>query len=591
MKNESTEKIDLVKSNKRIGLFGILSENSPSKVFLAVLLGSMAGFAYSLIIPLVLMTVSQGGESRFLQPDSSSPFILFGQFEVSTPKMAVAFFTLCLIIITFRTISHSLLNRVAVNATIDLRKMLYQRITQLPIKDMERIGPSRILASLTTDVPQIIGGASIFPNIMLNISTLIGLLSFLLYLNVKVFLFIILAIIFGAITYQIPMILGQRYMLKARVCFDEILEGVRGLIYGAKELKLNEDKRHDFLKNELNNIEDTLSVNQKRGDTLIILGVTYGDLISFFVIGIIAYILSNHYLLSREILVGVIMVMFYITGPIAVIINSIGPIIQGAVSAKKLVDLLNDMPSEFEPVSVSGIEDYDAIKFRSVKFRHSGENNDDSEFVVGPIDLELRRGEVTFLVGGNGSGKTTLAKLLSQHYVPDEGIIEFGNTQVTDCNRDACRQGICSIYSDFHLFSRIMGSNNSTLDELASKYLIELGLESKVKLQDGKFSTTSLSDGQKKRLALLVAYLEDRLVYVFDEWAADQDPAFKDVFYYKIIPSLKKMNKFVIVVSHDDRYFHAADKAVKMENGIINTVAVSNETDADINSLCISPPN
>ncbi|MGB3138144.1 MAG: hypothetical protein WBG38_15900 [Nodosilinea sp.] len=80
-------------------------------------------------------------------------------------------------------------------------------------------------------------------------------------------------------------------------------------------------------------------------------------------------------------------------------------------------------------------------------------------------------------------------------------------------------------------------------------------------------STLDLSQGQRKRLALLTAYLEDRPVYLFDEWASDQDPLFREVFYKQILLELKQRGKTVLVISHDDRYFYLADQLVKLEYG------------------------
>ena len=86
-------------------------------------------------------------------------------------------------------------------------------------------------------------------------------------------------------------------------------------------------------------------------------------------------------------------------------------------------------------------------------------------------------------------------------------------------------------------------------------------------MTDGVFSTTRLSRGQRKRLALVTAYLEDRPIYLFDEWAADQDPLFRRVFYQRLLPELKRRGKTVVAVTHDDRYFDAADQLIKLEEG------------------------
>ncbi|MGB8129136.1 MAG: hypothetical protein WCG81_05045 [Candidatus Angelobacter sp.] len=81
----------------------------------------------------------------------------------------------------------------------------------------------------------------------------------------------------------------------------------------------------------------------------------------------------------------------------------------------------------------------------------------------------------------------------------------------------------------------------------------------------------SLSQGQRKRLALLTAYLEDRPVYVFDEWSADQEPVFREVFYRHLLPALRDRSKTVVVISHDDRYFDVADRVIQLEYGRIRS--------------------
>lgn len=70
-------------------------------------------------------------------------------------------------------------------------------------------------------------------------------------------------------------------------------------------------------------------------------------------------------------------------------------------------------------------------------------------------------------------------------------------------------------------------------------------------------------------MALLTAYLEDRPIYLFDEWAADQDPIFKKIFYTEFLPKLKDQGKTLLVISHDDHYFYLADKIIKLDYGKI----------------------
>ena len=126
------------------------------------------------------------------------------------------------------------------------------------------------------------------------------------------------------------------------------------------------------------------------------------------------------------------------------------------------------------------------------------------------------------------------------------------------------------------------------LDQRGNELLAKLHLQNKVKVQDGAFTTLTLSQGQRKRLALVVAYLENRPFLVFDEWAADQDPVFKEIFYHELLPELRAMGKTILVISHDDRYFHLADRLIRMENGRLthaNSKPSKTEVDTTISPL------
>jgi putative ATP-binding cassette transporter len=196
---------------------------------------------------------------------------------------------------------------------------------------------------------------------------------------------------------------------------------------------------------------------------------------------------------------------------------------------------------------------------------------DDRGFVVGPFDLVLNAGEIIFMVGGNGSGKTTLAKLVTGLYSPSAGEIFLDEILIGDSNRDWYRQHVSAVFVDCQLFEHLIDVITEERQTLARAYLSRLHLAHKVTIRDGKLSTLDLSHGQRKRLALMAAYLEDRPVYLFDEWAADQDPLFKELFYRELLSELKSRGKTVIVITHDDRYFFVADRIIKLENGQVTT--------------------
>jgi putative ATP-binding cassette transporter len=184
------------------------------------------------------------------------------------------------------------------------------------------------------------------------------------------------------------------------------------------------------------------------------------------------------------------------------------------------------------------------------------------------VDVTLQPGELAFLTGGNGSGKTTLAKVLTGLYAPESGEVRVNGRPVGPAQREDYRQLFSVVFGDSFVFDGFLGLG-SDLDERARDYLALFGLADKVRVRNGLLSTTALSRGQRKRLALLTAYLEDRPVYVFDEWAADQDPSFREVFYTRLLPELKDRGKAVLAITHDDRYFGVADRLVRLDDGML----------------------
>jgi putative ATP-binding cassette transporter len=548
-------------------LFEILAKSSPNKVTVSLICGLFAGISYSMLIPVVLAALERPTDT-FLLPIDYEPY-RFLSIEVSQHKFALTFLLTCLCVVMFRSISQIMLTRVSMNATTNLRKTFYKRVSQLPIADLERIGSPRLMAALTNDVPRIVQGASAIPDVLISLLTIIGLLAFLIYLNFEVFYFIILSITFGMITYQIPIAFGSRYYRNSRQYVDSLHESIKGLISGAKELKLNNRKRKDFFDSALHENEQQILNNEKSGYSIMQVANNYGDVVSFFVIGLVAFIIVNYQAIEPVDLVGIVMALLYLTGPIAGILNSIPMISIGKVSLLRFNSLLSEMEIEesFDIITTEKPQ-WKQIKVKGLTYAYPRTEGDGQDmFQLGPIDFSINKGEVTFIVGGNGSGKSTVGKLLSQHYIPTGGFISFEDTNITKENRDTYRQEVSSIYSDYYLFDRIYGFKNKDIDERIGNYLEILGLKDKVTVSNARFSTTALSDGQKRRLALIVSFLEERDFYVFDEWAADQDPSFKKIFYNDILKQLKKEGKAVVVISHDDRYFDVADKIITMESG------------------------
>jgi putative ATP-binding cassette transporter len=277
---------------------------------------------------------------------------------------------------------------------------------------------------------------------------------------------------------------------------------------------------------------------------------------------------------AGETLTGYALVLLYLMTPLEVILDCVPAFSRARVSLAK-VEALGFSLQAAAPAPLpaaaeaGGVDGWETLELAGVchSYRREGE---EGEFTLGPLTLTLTRGELVFVVGGNGSGKTTLAKLLVGLYAPTGGEVRLDGRPVTGALRDAYLQQFSVVFSDFHLFDTLLGLDAAGLDERAAHYLERLQLSRKVMVDGGKLSTTALSQGQRKRLALLTAFLEDRPVYLFDEWAADQDPVFKKFFYLELLPELRARGKTVVVISHDDHFYGVADRIIKLDEGRID---------------------
>ncbi|HWW71551.1 MAG TPA: cyclic peptide export ABC transporter [Duganella sp.] len=549
----------LTEDSLQRGQFHFLLTRAPNRVFISILAAIAGGIAHALLIPLLLISITPA--DPLLVDFIPAGKWMLGPWEITHPRFALAFLVLCALVVVSKAMAQNIFGAVLVEAASALRLFFAERIRRLPIEQLERIGSARLVTAINVDIASLVEGAASLPVMLINASTIIGALAYIAFLHEKIFWLVLAVIVAGVASYRLPLVFGERYFSKARPLRDAIQESVTAQVLGAKELRLNAARYSEFMTQGMQQDERLTVRLLNKGYTVFHLAIQYGNVIGFLAIGAVAYGATGRYDLAPALLVSVVMAMLYVIGPIGVIVNSVPQLIQGAVALRQLRLLLADMPCE-QLVEAGGALPCEQVQLDQVAYRYAGQDG----FGVGPLSLTLAAGQVTFLIGGNGSGKSTLAKIISCHYTTSVGALRFDGTAITAANLYQARQNISAIYLDFYLFTRLYGLSPAALAR-APAYLERLGLAHKVTLEHGRLSTVSLSAGQRKRLALLVALLEDRQLYVFDEWAADQDPEFKHSFYTGVLDELRQRGKVVLVISHDDRYFDQADQLVWMEHG------------------------
>ena len=481
----------------------------------------------------------------------------------------IAFVVLCVLVPVSKVASEMTLNWLGQATVFELRQRLSRQILNAPLRELEKIGSHRLLAALTSDVLSIANSLQAVPMFCINLAIVIGCLLFMGWLSPTVLLFVLGFLVIGVVSYQWAIGRAMGYMRVAREHEDTLYKQFRALTDGSKELKLHRRRRLSFLSSFLDRTSEALRHSNVRGNAVLSIAGSWGQMFFFAVIGAMIFAVPLLSKVNTATLTGSTLAVLFLMGPFAQLLNVFGVLGRASVALRKIEELgLSLSRSSENDVSIALDVEFKFERLELIGVTHSYQReNEAHDFIIGPLDLSFAAGELVFIVGGNGSGKTTFAKLLAGLYLPETGELRLNNQPVTETNREFYRQFFSVVFSDFFLFDNLLGVLEVKLDARASDYLEQLQLQQKVEVKDGKLSTTELSQGQRKRLALLTAYLEDRPVYVFDEWAADQDPLFKTVFYERLLLDLKARGKTVLVITHDDRYYHIADRIIKLDDG------------------------
>lgn len=491
----------------------------------------------------------------------------------ANPTAILAFFGICVFLPVTRFVSENVLMRLSQSFLYSLQVRLSRQILAAPLIHLEELGVPRLLGALTEDIPIISGSVVLLPSVSINVAIIIAGLVYLGWLSSGVLAVMVGLMLVGIILYQIPTLKGFHYFRLARADSNTMLKHFRDLTAGTKELKLHRHRRHAFLTEVLESTAASLRKRNIMGMTLFSAAGSAGQLMAFLIIGLILFILPRFQEIDARTMTGYTVTILYLMTPLQFIMDTLPRLTRARVALGNIEDMRLTLVSRSENVAVDAPSDVDGYldRLELIGITHTYTKDGGNEtFTLGPIDLVLLPGELVFISGGNGSGKTTLAKLITGLYVPQAGEVRLNGRSITNETRESYRQHFSVVFQDFHLFDGLFGLGGCDLDEQVRKYLATLQLDHKVAIKDGMFSSTALSQGQRRRLALLTAYVEDRPVYVFDEWAADQDPLFKDIFYYKLLPELKAKGKTVLVVSHDDRYYDVADRVIKLDYGKID---------------------
>ena len=539
-------------------------------VVLAAALGLLSGACNAGILALVNTALNH--------PGTMTALVVWGFVVLGLARVASA------------AISQYMLSVFAQKAMADLRRDLCHKILITPLRHLEQIGAPRLLVALTEDVIAITMALRYMPNLAIDAAMMVGCFVYLGWLSWTTLLVLLGVTALGLSFNRLLFAKAFRFLKLAREEQDTLFRHFRALTEGIKELRMHQKRRATFFSHHIHPTTEALMRHHVASTTRFVIAHSWNHLFFILLIGLVLLALPALKDMGTEVLTGYVLTILYLMGPLRQIMNSLPTFGRANIALQKVEQLGLSMGTSLSESDVvvqpASVRTWKRLELKGGIFAYCAEEERDGNFTLGPIDLTLCPGELVFVVGGNGSGKSTLVKLLAGLYPLESGELHLDGELITDRNREWYRQHFSVVFSDFFLFETLLGLVSPGLDARAKDYLVQLQLDHKVQVQagvlrrasqqvqrrrvqvqDGVLSTTALSQGQRKRLALLTAYLEDRPIYVFDEWAADQDPQFKELFYTELLPELKTRGKGILVISHDDRYFHLADRMLKLDYG------------------------
>ncbi|MED1724569.1 cyclic peptide export ABC transporter [Brevibacillus parabrevis] len=449
------------------------------------------------------------------------------------------------------------------------RMELIRKLFQTPYQKYEKIDNGQLYASLNNDTETISTFANFIVVALTSAVTLVFCFIYLASLDFYGFLFCLAVIVVAAGLYTLAGRSANKVWEETRDIQNVFFAYINDMVGGFKELYLGRSQRQAFAEHMEQSCRDYRH-KRSAGQFKFVNVYLMGELLFVVVIGTVAFLFPLFFpSIQKQMLISYVFVFLYMTGPVHGILNAVPELIRIKISWKRLNGLLDSLSAKTrkDEAGMADLitQDFDTLTARQVQFRY--QNDEGEEFSLGPVDFACRKGEIVFIVGGNGSGKSTFAKLITGLYEQDQGDFFVNGRQV---NADQRCEFFSVIFSDFYLFDKLYGLDYESKREEIQKHLEVLRIADKVDVdQSGRFSTTKLSTGQRKRLALMLSQVKDRPISLFDEWAADQDPEYRQFFYECLLPEMKKQGKCIIAITHDDRYFELADQVIKMESGRI----------------------
>jgi subfamily B ATP-binding cassette protein MsbA len=456
-----------------------------------------------------------------------------------------------------------------------IRHDVFAHYLQLPVSFFDRNGVAQLLSRLTYNIELVAEAATNAITIYIRDTlSIVGLLSYLIYLNWKLTLFALLVapIIIGLI--RLTSRLFRRYSTRIQSSMGDVtrvgkesLESQRMVkVFNAEARQLaafesvNERNRASFMK--------LISVKAVSNPVL--------QLIAAFGLAAVLYMAIRDVLqdrLSNGEFMSFLTALLLVTAPLRRLVSVVGPLQQGIAAGESVFEVL-DAPAEDRGGDVTLGRARGEIEFRDVTFTYDA----DKGKVLTGISVQVSPGETVAIVGRSGSGKSTLVSLLPRFHDPDSGAVLLDGVDIRDYRLRDLRNQLALVSQDVMLIDDSIRNNIAFSAPAASAADVERAaqaayvLEFAAELPQGLDTVIGergalLSGGQRQRVAIARAILKDAPVLILDEAMSALDAESEHLVQTALTTLLE--GRTTLVIAHRLTTIERADRIVVMDAGRI----------------------
>jgi len=458
----------------------------------------------------------------------------------------------------------------------DLRAAMFERIVRLPAAYFHAHASGRLISRISNDVNGVASAATTVVTTLLRDSlAVIGLLAWLLYLNWK--LTLVLLLIAPSIAFVIR-VFGRRLRamsMTSQIIVGQMTQTLQEAIAAQKIIKVYGGEAQ-----EIGNFRKTneglrrLAMRQAIAAAASVPIVQIAASIAVAIVVYIALIQSAQAQTTVGGFVSFITAMLMLLAPLKHLTDVNAPLQRGLAAAESVFALLDEPPEADRGRRTIG-RATGRIDFENVHFRYPGAERE----AIAGIDLSIAPGQTVAIVGASGGGKTTLANLLPRFHCPTAGRILIDGVDIEELSLASLRGNIALVSQDVVLFDDSIAANiaygalrNLSATDVEAAARAAHAHEFILALPQGYDTLVGengirLSGGQRQRIAIARAILKNAPILILDEATSALDN--ESERHVQAALDALMANRTTLVIAHRLSTIERADRIVVLDKGRI----------------------